>query len=288
MESFFTPDFYEDWEYVSDHLVYLLVQPQHYIKHATFRGVRIESLRQDKAIRVIYTFEKFKTIEDKDIIKRKFNQALNVFVSIVEEYYLVKDHLQWFELSAIVFEENDEANNSKQEQFCFSIEDKEKTIFIAYNLDSAIEIETDDSKRKALQDLEQKILSQLKMGMRKRGCKAIIWSINPQWAYVWSIKNCQDTSDHRGILKRLGLQGIEPLLQPDEIKQFLEVDVPEDIFGITGICAMVDNNSVWLSIPLLDGGQKRLKTLIAQWEQQFRESLSIPASLRYNYSDNKT
>jgi CheY-like chemotaxis protein len=255
LEALFSEDFYKDWDYVSEHLVYLLLQPRHYIKHGTFKEVRIErSWRQDASrhIRVVYTFETPKADEKgNEHAKRQFRQALDVFINLMEEYYLVQDHLDWLGLEEIVFES--ETPRERREEFFFPVlEQSNVQFFVRWGLNDAINHVAEEARKQALLRLKEEIMSRASI---KKKCLVIksfcgeewtielrcfrednLWEVlvatSDAWSFVWRKKGglhdrTLEPEALKKLLERFGLAGLTAILGQHQKNQAIECQIFE-------------------------------------------------------------
>lgn len=258
LEALFSEDFYKDWDYVSEHLVYLLLQPRHYIKHGTFKEVRmVRSWQQDASrhIRVVYTFETPKVDEkDNEHAKRQFRQALDVYMNLMEEYYLVQDYLDWLGLDEVVFES--ETPEGKRKEFFFPVSEQSNVqFFVRWGLDDAIHYSTEGARRQALCKLRNEIMSKLNHTSVKKKCSVIksfcgkgwtielrcfwednLWEVlvatSDAWSFVWRRKGglhdrTLKPKALKELLERFGLAGLTAILGQYQENQEIECQIFE-------------------------------------------------------------
>jgi len=110
LKEVFSPELWEEWDSIAEHILYLTKQPHHYLKHTTFSKVEIRKDKDnDEKVNICYFLPSEKDWKDKDeeksLIKIALEQCILSYEDIMKEYILISDYLKDFPFDSIVFNE---------------------------------------------------------------------------------------------------------------------------------------------------------------------------------------
>jgi hypothetical protein len=102
LKEVFSPELWEEWDSIAEHIIYLTKQPHHYLKHTTFSKVEIRKDKDnDEKVNICY----FLPHTDESLVKIALEQCILSYEDIMKEYILISEYLKDFPFDSVVFYE---------------------------------------------------------------------------------------------------------------------------------------------------------------------------------------